>query len=398
MLLDILAQSQQQGGGGFAPPSAMPQGMPMGQEQMPPQMMQQPAPMTSPFDIGISRALQSSRAALQMAPDQEGRALRKAMMGYGESIGAQPKVRGFMNNLGQGLKALGAGVGAHDEAEAAAQLENQAMAEKLIAHQMAKRDYEDKMAQQTLNNDFRERQLGEMKRAHNLMHRASTAENDEGGLSNKSESKILERQAIENHKANNAYIKETRPQIEQDEIKKQVYDKMADIIKKEPAVGGTALSAIDRWVKKQAGKDKNLTELQMYKKYFFKDIKGVAGNPAVREWIDIMKTMVDEDKNPEGQLEFINTEKDMIDKKLKKYNARRKVLSDTKNRLHYESQEVNDLIDKELGIPKAVPLAATTSAAPVKQIKIRDKKTGAIEEIDEDLLPQLNADLIEVMQ
>ncbi len=178
MLLNLM-RAQQQGGGGFTSPFAPPQGMPMpmDQQQMPPEMMQQPmeqpAP-TSPFDVGISRAVQSSRAALQMAPDQEGRALRRAMLGFGESIGSQHKVRGFLNNLGQGLKALGPGVAAHDEAEAAAQMENQAMAEKLIAHQMAKRDYEDRMQQRAMDNEFRERAFGEQKRYHDMYAKAKS--------------------------------------------------------------------------------------------------------------------------------------------------------------------------------------------------------------------------------
>lgn len=188
MLLNLLQAQQQQGGGGFASPFAATQGMPMSmgqQQQMPQEMMQQPmeqpAP-TSPFDVGISRAVQSSRAALQMAPDQEGRALRKAMMGFGESIGAQPVRRGFMNNLGQGLKALGPGVAAHDEAEAAAQMENQAMAEKLIAHQMAKREYEDRMAQKAMDNEFRERALGETRRAHDLHYKAAMGRAGQSGM------------------------------------------------------------------------------------------------------------------------------------------------------------------------------------------------------------------------
>lgn len=176
MLLEQLYKNQMQRGGQEQPSygadsSSMPEMIPqVGQEAA---MAQD----YNPFDIGIARATQSARAALQMAPDQESRALRSSILAFGDSIGQQPVRRGFMNNFGQALKALGPSVASYDQQEAAAMGENQAMAEKIRAYQRDKQMQEEAVKQRALDVDFRERQLGETRRAHDMSYSAAMQRN-----------------------------------------------------------------------------------------------------------------------------------------------------------------------------------------------------------------------------
>ena len=169
MLLQQLYRNQAQGNGApLNDPYAS------GQSYMPevlPQVGQEANATQSynPFDIGIARATQSARSALSMAPDQESRALRSALIAFGDSIGQQPIRRGFMANLGQGLKALGPSVMSYDQQEANALAENQAMAEKILAYRAAEEEKARALDQQAWSRDFAERQLAEGRRYHDLV-------------------------------------------------------------------------------------------------------------------------------------------------------------------------------------------------------------------------------------
>lgn len=372
MLMQSLRQQQMQGMG--QPPMQGGGDMSM-QEQFAPQAA--PAPDYNPFDIGIGNAIQSARQTFKSGPDQDARSMRSAILSYGDSVGAMPKARGFMANLGQGLKSLSPAIRAHDAGEVSAEAENQAMADKILQYRAAEEARRAQMEQTQWNRDFDERRLSETKRAHNMM--SDRYKTNEGGVSSKEEAKIALHEARKNIDSNNKYIDKAKPEIEQAEIKNRVMDKLATILKEESAAGGTPKDALMRKLKKLSGNDANLTQAAMLKKYFFKDIKGVAGNPNIKEWNDLVNTMITVDKNVDGTLSMIDFEKEQNEKKIKEFNALRKVLDKTKRRAHYDSQEVRDLINQELGIPE--PQAQTTPTQEGNlsgMVNVKDLQTGII--------------------
>lgn len=146
-----------------------------------PQQMQQPqAPQQvpyNPFSSGIANAIESARASMSMSREQGHNALRKGILATANQLGQQPRERGFTNNLGSIMRAVGPGVEAYGNAENQSMQDNQVMADKLLAYQaqeqerqareQMRRSQEDDRA---WSRDFHERQFGEQQKQHNLMN------------------------------------------------------------------------------------------------------------------------------------------------------------------------------------------------------------------------------------
>jgi len=129
-------------------------------------------------------------------------------------------------------------------------------------------------------------------------------------------------------------------------LKIQVLDRLEEIIKQEGSAGGTPLKALQRWGKKIYGSDENLKEAELLQKYFFPDIKGVAGNPNGKEWDDLVKRIISTDQNVEAALGMIEFEKNQAQGLLDNYDDYSHVLSENPSQLHHHPDIRNQVITK----------------------------------------------------
>lgn len=145
-----------------------------GQQQMPGQQAVLKAPPQERYNVfgnGIRAAIESARASMELSQEQKHAALNKSMLAMAGALNANPLQRkaSFFDNFRTGIEALGPAAAGYQGAEQAAQAENQAMAEKLVA---AERDYRKESAldeDRAWNRAFHNRQLDEQRRYHDLM-------------------------------------------------------------------------------------------------------------------------------------------------------------------------------------------------------------------------------------
>jgi hypothetical protein len=145
------------------------------------QAPQQQAPY-NPFDSGISKAISSARESLGMTDKQQEKALRRSMLTFGDNIAQQPKQKGFWNNFGSVGRALSPAIMAHDDAEDAALTQNNALANQMLAYQAAEQKRQEDAKQQTWERQHKEAQLGEQRRAHDMMNSRASSAASQGGF------------------------------------------------------------------------------------------------------------------------------------------------------------------------------------------------------------------------
>lgn len=122
----------------------------------------------NPFDSGIMRAIQSSKASVKMDDDQRNRATTKSLLAFGRGLEGQPKRRGLLGNLAVGARAIGPALEAYHGAEDQAEEENQKRlqyAQTLRAQDEAKAMH---FEQQAYSRDMADKQMA--------MHQAQLAE------------------------------------------------------------------------------------------------------------------------------------------------------------------------------------------------------------------------------
>ncbi len=123
----------------------------------------------NPFDEGIAKAVSSTRSNLGMSRDQEHRAINNALLALGNGLAAEPRVRGFKNNLGVIGRAMNPALSAYNTSEDTAIAENERLANQILQQQRAEQALADTREDKAWNRKFQERQLEETKRAHNLL-------------------------------------------------------------------------------------------------------------------------------------------------------------------------------------------------------------------------------------
>ncbi len=132
-------------------------------------MSQQQAPY-NPFDIGISRAIDSARQSLGMTDKQQDKALRRSLLTFADSMSQQPKQRGFLNNFGSVSRALSPAIGAYDTAEEEALKGNNELANQILAYKAAEEAKQAQAEDRTWRRQHAESQLGEQRRYHDMMN------------------------------------------------------------------------------------------------------------------------------------------------------------------------------------------------------------------------------------
>lgn len=123
----------------------------------------------NPFDEGIAKAISSTRSNLGMSRNQEHRAINNALLALGNGLAAEPDMRGFKSNLGVIGRAMNPALAAYNTSEDTAIAENERLANQILQHQRAEQALADAREDKAWHRKFKERQLEETKRTHNLL-------------------------------------------------------------------------------------------------------------------------------------------------------------------------------------------------------------------------------------
>ena len=123
----------------------------------------------NPFDSGIQRAISTARDSLGMTEKQQDRALRRSLLNFAANIAQTPKQKGFFNNFGAISRAALPAISEYDNAEAEAEMANNAMAKQILDYQRGLRAEAFEREKFNSQAKFQQDQLAETKRYHNLM-------------------------------------------------------------------------------------------------------------------------------------------------------------------------------------------------------------------------------------
>lgn len=124
----------------------------------------------NPFDAGIQRAISTARDSLGMTEKQQDRALRRSLLNFASNIAQTPKSKGFFNNFGDISRAAIPAISEYDNAEAEAEMANNAMAKQIQDYQRGLRGEEFEREKFNSQAKFQQDQLAETKRYHDLMN------------------------------------------------------------------------------------------------------------------------------------------------------------------------------------------------------------------------------------
>jgi len=151
-------------------------------------------------------------------------------------------------------------------------------------------------------------------------------------------------------KDNKEYLSETRKVIQEKslDIKLKVLDRLQELISQDPDIGSTPANILNRYLRKVAGTDADIQEITNYAKYFFAEIKGVAGNPNQKEWDDLVSRIINPSMNREAALKLIAREKENASGFIANYKASAKVIGELGYTRPFDDPEVQDRIRQEL--------------------------------------------------
>lgn len=127
---------------------------------------QQQAAPYNPYNAGIAKAIEGARASLGMSEDQSNKALRSGIATFGHNIGNQPRVSGFLQNLGQIGRAALPAIGAYQNEEANAMSENNQIANQILNRQAQEQARLAQEEERTWRRDIAERQFAEAQGQH----------------------------------------------------------------------------------------------------------------------------------------------------------------------------------------------------------------------------------------
>ena len=231
----INAMQQQQQGQQLNQPMEEPM-----QRQRPPQQAM-PQERYNPFAKGIRAAIESARTSMAMSEPQQQRAIGQGLDAWRNVAAQQPRQRGFLNNLGSIISGMNAGMQGYHTAEAAAQTENQAMAEKLLAYEAQEQARRAKEEDRAWNRDFHERQFGEQVRNNNLLNQfRSNTLNGQSKTEIKYEHDLAHQTALEEDFDKQLIIADKRLAKLEEEEKKG--------INKEDASQGLTISLLSKFI------------------------------------------------------------------------------------------------------------------------------------------------------
>lgn len=240
----------------------------------------------NPFDSGIQRAISTARDSIGMTEKQQDRALRRSLLNFASNIAQTPKQKGFFNNFGAMSRAALPAISEYDNAEAEAEMANNAMAKQIQDSQRGLRAEAFEREKFNSQAKFQQDQLEETKRHHDLLDKFNQAKLE---AKNKS--------AIDSNTNPYGYDDKTLSYIVKENVKKQdeihqknisskatlkVLKDMREIIEEERkngswGVGGSLSAQAIRAFKKLSGVDKSRQALELMKDPFYQGLKDKFG-------------------------------------------------------------------------------------------------------------------------
>lgn len=139
----------------------------------------------NPFDAGIQRAISTARDSLGMTEKQQDRALRRSLLNFASNIAQTPKSKGFFNNFGDISRAALPAISEYDNAEAEAEMANNALANQILNYQKGLRS--EAFEREKFNSQAKHHAdtLAETKRYHDLI-----AANNKAKIEEKTQSAV----------------------------------------------------------------------------------------------------------------------------------------------------------------------------------------------------------------
>lgn len=159
-----------------------------------------PTPVANPFDVGIQAAIKSARESLQPTEAQRDRALRNSILSFGAEMGKLPRGRGFLENFANVGKAGIPAMLKYGEEEAAAEAQNNQIANQLLAYQAAQQNAQAAGQENEWKHRHEENKLGEQRRYHNLLNSFRPTSEERGAKQDLGERRLeearLKREAV----------------------------------------------------------------------------------------------------------------------------------------------------------------------------------------------------------
>jgi hypothetical protein len=352
----------------------------------------------NPFDSGIQRAISTARDSLGMTEKQQDRALRRSLLNFAANIAQTPKQKGFFNNFGAISRAALPAISEYDNAEAEAEMANNAMAKQIQDYQRGLRA--EAFEREKFNNQqqFQQDQLEETKRHHDLLDKFNQAKLE---AKNKS--------AIDSNTNPYGYDDKTLGYVaklnvdEQKEIHQknisskatlEVLKDMKEIIEEERnngswGVGGSLSAQAIRAFKKLSGVDKSRQALELMKDPFYQGLKDKFGARITNLDLELfLKTIPDLTQDPEVSIAELQKRMDQEElSNNRRLAAMNIAMSKYKGRVNaYDpliQKEVDELypsITKQAENKKVLVRSPNgeTKRVPASQVDILTKRGGVI--------------------
>ncbi len=263
----------------------------------------------NPFDAGIQRAISTARDSLGMTEKQQDRALRRSLLNFAANIAQTPKQKGFFNNFGAISRAALPAISEYDNAEAEAEMANNALANQILNYQKGLRGEEFEREKFNSQAKFQQDQLAETKRYHNLMDKLNQ---------NKVKAGIEKDRLKTGAKSRELNEKKFNERMEKAEDKKllnEAYSQYIDNIENAKASGLTGKSKLAEWKRywaKITGESENLDIEEMLRISHADRVKDLGGsNPNIRQFEVAMASAPSITKDPDATIKFL---KNIIDK------------------------------------------------------------------------------------
>lgn len=148
-------------------------------------------------------------------------------------------------------------------------------------------------------------------------------------------------------KVNNEYLEGLSKENSKASNILPILDEFYNLLTTSPDLFGSSKWAeAKRAIAKFTGDDAPIQRANYLQKYFFPEIKGIAGNPNQREWTDLVGKIISESQNVDAALTQIALDKKILQGKQREFNNYSKVLSGTDHNYYYYDPEITSRIKR----------------------------------------------------
>lgn len=263
----------------------------------------------NPFDSGIQRAISTARDSLGMTEKQQDRALRRSLLNFAANIAQTPKQKGFFNNFGAISRAALPAISEYDNAEAEAEIANNAMAKQIQDYQRGLRAEAFEREKFNSQAKFQRDQLAETKRYHNLMDKLNQNKVKAGIEKDRLKTGAKSREL------NERKFNERMEKAEDKKLLNEAYSQYIDNIENAKASGLTGKSKLAEWKRywaKITGESENLDIEEMLRISHANRVTDLGGsNPNIKQFEVAMASAPSITKDPDATIKFL---KNIIDK------------------------------------------------------------------------------------